>query len=80
MHADAGIGLISSRRLALPLEEADETVFWMELPVDSATVKEESAAALLNEANELVKIFAASRSTAASRREIANHKSQITNC
>ncbi|HEV2246615.1 MAG TPA: four helix bundle protein [Terriglobia bacterium] len=67
-------------KIGITLEEADETVFWLELLVDSATVKEERAAELLNEANELVRIFAAPRSTAASRREIADHKLQITNC
>ena len=67
-------------RIGITLEEADETVFWLELLVDSATVRQERVAQLLNEANELVKIFAASRITAASRREIANHKSQIANC
>jgi len=67
-------------KIGITLEEADETVFWLELLVNSGTVKQASLVELQNEANELVRIFAASRSTATSRREIANHKSQITNC
>ena len=66
-------------KIGITLEEADETVFWLELLVDSGTVKEARLTELLSEANELVRIFAASRSTAAARRGIANHQSQITN-
>jgi four helix bundle protein len=61
-------------KIGITLEEADETVFWLELLVDSGTVKQARLAGLLNEANELVRIFAASRSTATSSREITNHK------
>jgi molybdopterin-guanine dinucleotide biosynthesis protein A len=46
------------------LEEADETVFWLECPIDSAIVKKELLEDLLKEANELVAIFAASYRTA----------------
>jgi four helix bundle protein len=55
-------------KIGITLEEADETVFWLELLIDSGTVKQAKLAELLSEANELVRIFAASRSTATSRR------------
>ena len=55
-------------KIGVTLEEADETAFWLELLVDSGTVKQVRLAELLNEANELVRIFAASRSTATLRR------------
>jgi len=67
-------------KIGITLEEADETVFWLELLVESGTVKQERLSELLNEANALVRIFSASRSTAALKRQITNHQSQITNC
>lgn len=49
------------------VEEADETVFWSELLVDTEIVAEEKLRELLKEANELVAIFAASQQTARRR-------------
>jgi len=46
------------------IEEADETAFWLELIIDSQIMKPERIEPMLNEANELVKIFVASRQTA----------------
>ena len=51
-------------KLGVVVEEADETVFWMELLVESGIVSEEKIHSLMNEANELLAIFAASRQTA----------------
>jgi hypothetical protein len=45
------------------LEEADETLFWLELLVDSGIAHPEKTAPLLREANELVSIFVASLRT-----------------
>jgi four helix bundle protein len=50
-------------KIAIVVEEADETVFWLECIVESGIVKEELLKDLLVEANELV-IFAASHRTA----------------
>lgn len=50
-------------KLGVVLEEADETVYWLELLVASGIVPEKRMKALLAEATELVKIFAASRRT-----------------
>ena len=51
-------------KLGVVLEEADETVFWLEMLVDSEIVRKEKMVELLGEANQLVLIFSASRSTA----------------
>ena len=51
-------------KLGVVLEEADETLFWLELLVDSGVAKADAAALLLREANELVSIFVASLRTA----------------
>jgi len=46
------------------VEEADESVFWLECLVEAGIVKQELLEDLLTEANELVAIFAASYRTA----------------
>ena len=53
-------------KIGVVVEEADETVFWLELLVETGTVKAERISALLGEANELLAIFAASQRTAKS--------------
>jgi four helix bundle protein len=55
-------------KLAIVVEEADETLFWIELLVDSNLVSLESIALLRGECDELVKIFASSLATAKSNR------------
>lgn len=51
-------------KIAVVEEEADESLFWLELIEESRLLKYEEAAALKNEANELTAIFAASGRTA----------------
>lgn len=51
-------------KMGVVVEEADETVFWIECLVESGIVKSELLADLLSEANELLAIFAASQRTA----------------
>lgn len=53
-----------SAKIGIVLEEADETVFWLECLIEAGIVKKELLEDLLNEANELVAIFAASYRTA----------------
>jgi four helix bundle protein len=55
-------------------EEADESAFWMELIIEGGLMKPSLVNALLQEANELVAIMAASRKSAS-----ANRKSAIGN-
>jgi four helix bundle protein len=51
-------------KLGIVLEEADETLFWLELLVDSGVARPDRTDPLLREANELVSIFVASLRTA----------------
>ena len=53
-------------RIGVVVEEADETVFWLELLVETAIVSQTRMNGLLIEANELLAIFAASQRTAKS--------------
>jgi four helix bundle protein len=50
--------------VGLVLEEADESAFWLEMLGESNSVAEAKLAPHLDEANQLVSIFSASRRTA----------------
>jgi four helix bundle protein len=50
-------------KMGIVVEEADETVFWLELLGETGVVRQEGAQDLLKEANELVRIFGASLRT-----------------
>lgn len=54
-------------KMGVVVEEADETVFWLELLVDTGIVRKEQVGELLAEANELLAISAASHGTAKAR-------------
>jgi four helix bundle protein len=62
-------------KVAIVLEEADETVFWLECLVESGTVKFERMQDLLKESRELLAIFAASQNTLRKTRKQAMAKS-----
>ena len=51
-------------KVGVVVEEADETVFWLELMVDTGIVRKVLMESLLAEANELLAIFAASHGIA----------------
>jgi four helix bundle protein len=53
-------------KMGVVVEEADETVFWLELLGDAQILRLEQITNLIAEANELVAIFAASQRTAKS--------------
>jgi four helix bundle protein len=53
-------------KIGVVVEEADETVFWLEMLADSGIVRAEKLESLLAEATQLVAIFTASRKTAKS--------------
>ena len=57
-------------KIGTVVEEADETVFWLEMLVDTEVVNRHDVEALLVEANELLAIFAASQRTAKSNRKM----------
>jgi four helix bundle protein len=54
-------------KIGIVVEEADETVLWLELLVDTDIVRQNRMTGLLAEANELLAIFAASQHTARKR-------------
>jgi len=53
-------------KLGIVIEEADETVFWLELLSDSGIIPASKLRELMAEGNELIAIFLASRKTAKS--------------
>lgn len=53
-------------KIGVVVEEADETVFWIELLVESGVIEKISLNELLSEANQLLAIFASSQITAKS--------------
>lgn len=53
-------------KIVVVIEEADETVFWLEMLRDSGIVKPTKLDSMLDEANQLLEIFTASRRTAKS--------------
>lgn len=64
-------------RLATVLEETDETLFWLELLVDSGLVRRERLRDLIGETEQLMRIFGAAERTV--RSQIRNPKSEIPN-
>jgi four helix bundle protein len=67
-------------KLAIVIEEADESAFWLELLVDAGLISEPKLRDLKSEANQLVAIFNASRTTAkkGSQSTINNQQSTIS--
>jgi four helix bundle protein len=57
-------------KLGVVVEEADETLFWLDLLVDSGLVRLQVVEALRAECDELVRIFSSSLATARSNRSI----------
>jgi four helix bundle protein len=53
-------------KIGIVFEEADETVFWLELLAENGIVKPEKLHEMLDEANQLLSIFSASGKTARS--------------
>lgn len=56
-----------SAKLAIAEEEADETLYWLEILSESGLVKPERLTELLKETREIVAIITASRRTASTR-------------
>ena len=68
-------------KLSIVIEEADESAFWLELLVDAGLVAPQKLKELQSEANQLVAIFNASRTTAKKgvQSAINNQQSAINN-
>ena len=56
-------------KIGVVVEEADETLFWLELLIEAEIVPEAKMDGLLAEANELLAIFSASQRTARGARQ-----------
>ena len=56
-------------KIGVVVEEADEVVFWLELLVEADMVEKSRASALIQEARELLAIFAASQITSRNHRQ-----------
>jgi four helix bundle protein len=65
-------------KVAIVIEEAHESAFWLELLVDAGLVSESKLRNLKSEANQLVAIFNASRSTAKKHVQSAINNQQST--
>lgn len=55
-------------KIGIVVEEADETVFWLEMITELNILSTEKTGDLLKEANELLAIFSASHQTVRGRR------------
>ncbi len=66
-------------KLGIVVEEADETIYWLELLADNEVVRAHLLKDLLKEANELTAICVAARTTSKRSKQITNRKSQIAN-
>lgn len=51
-------------KISIVIEEVDESFFWIEFIVDEGIISNETCKTLLNEANQLTRIFISSRKTA----------------
>lgn len=58
-------------KLSIVIEEADESIFWLELLTEERLISEEASSPIIQEAKELTAIFVSARKTAANRS--ANH-------
>ncbi len=56
-------------KMSIVVEEADETVYWLEMIHDAELVKPEKLASLIDEAEQILKIMSASLKTAKTGRK-----------
>ena len=68
-------------KLAIAIEEADESLYWLEMILEVGLLSEKRLADLMKEGNEIVAILTASSRTAkrSLRSSISNQKSEIHN-
>jgi four helix bundle protein len=69
-------------KLGIAIEEADESLYWLELVVEASILSESKLKPLMKEADELIAILTASSQTAKrslERPTISNQKSKIKN-
>ncbi len=56
-------------KLSIVVEEADESVFWLEIIEEAGILKSEATTTLMNEATEILKIVSKSRKTLRDKKE-----------
>lgn len=56
-------------KMSIVVEEADETVYWLEMIRDAEIIKAEKLSDLINEAEQVLKIMSASLKTARTNRK-----------
>lgn len=56
-------------KVGIAIEEADESLYWMEMLIETGIVQESHLSSLMQEANELIAIFTASVKTARSNNQ-----------
>jgi four helix bundle protein len=68
-------------KIAIAIEEADESQFWLEMIIEAGLMSEKKLADLLKESNEIVAILTAFSRTAKAnlRKSISNQKSTLNN-
>jgi four helix bundle protein len=54
-------------KICIVVEESDELLFWLELLLDAAIIDQKQAEQVIHEADELLKIFSASKKTMKNR-------------
>jgi four helix bundle protein len=54
-------------KLSIVVEEADESIFWMEILIEAEIVNQQALAHLFKEGNEILKIVSASRKTVSNK-------------
>ncbi|HKQ74167.1 MAG TPA: four helix bundle protein [Blastocatellia bacterium] len=59
-------------KMGIVEEEADESIYWMELLVESELIRKERIEDLMDEANQLVAIFVSSIDTARGNKRASN--------
>lgn len=62
-------------KLSIVVEEADETLFWMELLTEAEIIKPEKLSELIKEAHEILLIMSSSRKTAKAVTKYSQNKS-----
>jgi four helix bundle protein len=65
-------------KLGVAVEEADESLYWLELVRDGKLVPEDKLSLLLKEANELTAILASGRKSAVNTSNIKHRTSYIS--
>ena len=66
-------------KICIVVEEIDEVLFWLELLLDAAIVAQRNAEQILQEADELLKIFSASKKTMKNKLNLQQKPNQQVN-